>query len=330
MNQTLVRVGLQPAGLLLLALAGCASHTKLATAPTAPDAMQRQVKNAVDAGDGDYQVKALRAKLDANPKDTTTRLELAAHYLKAGFPDIAIEHCRLACERDPESAEAHLALAKVLRRQDQTAEATSELAAFAQAHKDTDNVEVWAWLGLLQDETSVWKAGEASHRKAIALAPNRDDLHNNLGYCLLRLDRKPEAAIEFREALKLNPQSTFARNNLGIALAAEPKEAILNWQSAATPADAHSNMAAILIEAGKYAEARQEIDLALSYNQQHSAALKNLRLVSQLDGKPAEVKSAPRAQNRLARARAAWHRFWSGGDSAGSTTSNSGTPVASR
>jgi Flp pilus assembly protein TadD len=312
-----------------LSLAGCASHTKTAVVqPTTPEAMQRQVRNAVDAGDGDYQTRTLRAKLDANPRDTAARLELAAHYQKAGFPDIAIEHCRLACERDPESAEAHLALAKLLRHQNQTAEAAKELAAFANHHQD--NIEIWAWLGLLQDETSDWKSGEASHRKAIALAPTRDDLHNNLGYCLLQQNRKPEAAIEFREALKLNPQSTFARNNLGIALASEPKEAILNWQSVSTPADAHSNMAAVLIEAGQYTEARSEINLALSYNQQHSAALSNLRLVSQLDGKAAEINLPARTSKRFSRARKAWHRFWSGSDANGDTTRNSGTPVASR
>ena len=326
MNRSLVSL----VAFCFFGLASCASHAKSSKVVPAPlpDAMQRQIRNAVDAGDGDYQARVLRAKLDANPRDTAARLELASHYQKAGFLDIAIEHCRLACERDPESAEAHLALAKLLRRQNQTTEAASELTAFAEKHKE--NVEIWAWLGLLQDETGGWKAGEASHRKAIALAPNRDDLRNNLGYCLLQQDRKPEAAAEFREALKLNPQSTFARNNLGMALAGEPKEAILNWQSVATLADAHSNMAAVLIEAGQYADARREIDLALSYNQQHSAALNNLRLVSQLDGKTAEIKVPARTGTRFSRARVAWHRFWSGSDVSGGTTRNSGTPVASR
>ena len=137
-----------------------------------------------------------------------------------------------------------------------------------------------------------------------------------------------EAAAEFREALRLNPQSTIARNNLGVALAGQPKDAILNWQSIASPADAHNNMAAVLIETGQYAEARREIDLALSYNRQHSAALNNLRLVSELDGKATEIRVPAQSGTRLSRARAAWRHFWGGNGDQG--TNNSGTPVASR
>lgn len=310
-------------------LSGCATHTAAAAAaPHTASPFERQVRNAADAGEGDLEARQLRAKLDANPADTATRLQLADHYAKAGFPDIAVEHCRLACERAPESVDAHLALAKLLRQQEQAEEGATVLRRFAAAHGD--DVEVEAWLGLLEDETGNWVAGEAAHRKAIALAPNRDDLHNNLGYCLLEQGRNADAAAEFRAALQLNPQSAVARNNLGLATAGNKTEAILNWQSVASPADAHNNMAAVLIEQGRYAEARREIDLALGYNRQHSAALNNLRLVSELDGKAAEVKLPARTGTRFSRLRAAWRHFWSGGSQAGQDGGNSGTTVASR
>ena len=263
----------------------------------------------MDAGDGDYDAKVLRAKLLADPQDLKTRLELARHYHRAGYPEIAIEHCRLACERAPESVEAHVALAQnAARRSPERRKPRKELEKFAPPdglnHLDGLNhgdgeVEVWAWLGLLRDESGDWKAGEAAHRKAVALAPGRDDLHNNLGYCLLKQGRKDDAAEEFRAALKINSQSLIARNNLGLALAGNPKEAVLNWQSVADPASAHNNLAVALIESGNYVEARREIDLALSYNQHHSAALKNLRLVSQLDGKAAEITRRCAAQAEL-------------------------------
>ena len=256
--------------------------------------------NAVDAGDGDYGARALRARLEANPNDLKLRLELARYYQRSGFPEVAIEHCRLACERAPESVEAHVELAKMLRSDSRTSEAAAGLSEFAATHAEA--VDVWAWLGLLRDESGDWSGGETAHRKAVALAPQRDDLHNNLGYCLLRQGRKEQAAEEFRAALQLNAQSTTARNNLGLALVgeptADPKEAVLNWQSVSDAASAHNNMAVALIETGKYADARREIEIALSYNQQHSAALKNLRLVSQLDGKPAEIPAAGRSENK--------------------------------
>ena len=111
-------------------------------------------------------------------------------------------------------------------------------------------------MGLLQDAAGEWKAGEAAHRKALALEPGRDDLHNNLGYCLLRQGRKKEALEEFREALKINPKSAMARNNLA-ARWREMKEAVQKLQSVTDPASAHNNMAAVLIKAGEYAEARR-------------------------------------------------------------------------
>ncbi len=102
------------------------------------------------------------------------------------------------------------------------------------------------------------RAGEKAHRAALELDPKRDSLHNNLGYNLLQQGKAKEAAAEFREALKLKPDSEVARNKLGMALAADPdpagsNDAILHWQSVSDPATAHSNMAALLIRQKRYA-----------------------------------------------------------------------------
>ena len=157
-----------------------------------------------------------------------------------------------------------------------------EATAVLQDFKGTHDADILAWLGLLQDEAGEWKAGEKSHRAALELAPDRDDLHNNLGYCLLEQGKKSQAADEFRAALRINKNSIFAHNNLGVALASSSgvkgsPEAVSQWQSVADPATAHSNMAAVLMESGKYTEARKEIGLALGYNRQHPAALTNLQ-----------------------------------------------------
>ena len=312
-----------------LLLAACAKHAAVTRAPVLqPTVVEREVANAVDAGDGDFQLKQLRARLERDPGDLSARLEIARHYRETGFPEISLEHLRLACERAPESVEAHIELAKMLRQTSQVHQAAATLEEFA-AHHET--VEVWAWIGLLRDESGAWAGGEQAHRHAITLQADRDDLHNNLGYCLLREGKKEEAAQEFRTALRLNPGSVIARNNLGLALAGHPDEAVLNWQSVADAATAHNNMAVALIEAGKYAEARKEIEIALSYNRQNPAALSNLRLVSQLDGKPAVVAPRSEAPARVSRLAAAWRRFW-GRSTADSSRekSDSGMAVAAR
>ncbi len=71
-----------------------------------------------------------------------------------------------------------------------------------------------------------------------------------------------------------------------MALAASPKEALAQLQANGDPAAAHNNLAVLLMEQRRYAEARRELVTALEYRRDYSAALNNLRLVSELDGQP--------------------------------------------
>jgi len=126
-------------------------------------------------------------------------------------------------------------------------------------------------------------------------------LHNNLGYNLL-LQGQPEAgAAEFRRAIEIDPRSQIAHNNLGAALAAQSHpdaaEALSEWQRASDPAVAHNNLAAVLMEQGRYTEARLELDAALQLHRDLPAALANLRLVSEKDGLPATVPAAAQPVN---------------------------------
>jgi Flp pilus assembly protein TadD len=273
-------------------------------AGAAVNPFDRQVQNARDMGDGDYQLNLLRQNVAAEPDTVTPRLELAKAYRDRGYPDVALEITRLAAARFPDSGDAELALVQDLHAQKQPNEATASLEGFLKAHPQTAP-EFESWLGILLDESGQWTSGEAHHRKAVELAPASDSLHNNLGYNLLMQKKNTEAAAEFREALKRNPASQIARNNLGSALAAEnAAQAVATFQSSTDPATAHNNLAAVLIENGNYAAARRELTIALGYNKTHSAALKNLQLVSRLDGKDATLP-APPAETR-------WHRFKTG------------------
>jgi Flp pilus assembly protein TadD len=288
--------------------------------------------NAVYAGEGDFEARILRAKLDTDPSNVEARLALARHYQQRGFPDIALEHCRIACERSPGSVDAHIELAKMLRDQQRPQEGAEALAAFVDAN--SGDARAWAWLGVLRDEAGDPKAGEQAHRKAVALAPGRDDLLNNLGYSLLQQNRKTEAAEFFRAALKINPESAIARNNLGLAQADNAGEALLDWQAISGPAAAHNNLAASFIETGRYEDARLEIQRALTYDARYAPALNNLELISELDGKPAVVKPAvvkpvsTASKNLLSRISARWRQWTTGGDK--QKTQEAETEVASR
>ena len=278
-------------------MASCVQHTQVAKGPgpgRIPPAPQnvwdRQIHNAIDAGDGDYQLRVLRQKLAADPDNIPIRLEMAKAYFERGYPDVALEVSRLAAARFPESGEAQLALVRALRDMNRRTEAIDGLVAFLKAHP-LSGPEYFSWLGILRDESGLWPLAEPAHRRALELAPSLDYLHNNLGYNLLMQKKYPEAAEEFREALKLNPRSPVARNNLGSTLANldQTEQAVANWQAASDPATAHNNLAAVLMEKGNYASARKELEIALSYNNAYPAALKNLELVSRLDGHPATL-----------------------------------------
>jgi tetratricopeptide (TPR) repeat protein len=304
------RLWLAALGLLM---ASCVQHTPVAKAPPPPRSVwDRQIHNAIDAGDGDYQLRVLREKLAADPDNIPIRLEMARAYFDRGYPDVALEIARLAAARFPESGEAQVSLVRALRDMNRRTEAIDSLTAFLKAHPQT-GPEYFSWLGILRDESGLWPLAEPAHRKALELAPSLDYLHNNLGYNLLMQKKYAEAAGEFREALKLNPRSPLARNNLGLALANldETDQAVANWQSASNPATAHNNLAAVFVEKGNYAKARKELEIALSYNNAYPAALKNLELVSRLDGHPATLALKP-AESRWRRWKIAFRRLFVG------------------
>ena len=281
--------------LAFAALTAACTHTsavKTAAVPAPKPATvwDRQVRNAVDAGDGDLQFRQLRQKVAGEPDNIAARLDLARAYRERGYHEIALEISRLAAERFPESGAAQLSLVRDLRDVNHRAEAITGLETFLKAHPQNSQ-EYYSWLGILRDESGLWPLGEPAHRKAIELAAGVDYLHNNLGYNLLMQKKNEEAAAEFRESLRLNPSSEVARNNLGLALANsnESSQAVTYWQSTTDAASAHNNLAVVWIEKGNYAEARTELQLALSLNRNNAAALKNLELVSRLSGTPATL-----------------------------------------
>ena len=262
--------------------------------------MHRQILNAVDAGEGDVRVRELRSRVTANPDDLEARLELARRYQSAGFPEIAIEHYRLAGARWPDNSEIAVLLARGLHASGATAQARAHLETFLANHSDT-NADAFSWAGIFQDELGDYAAGERSHRAALNRREGFSPLHNNLGYNLLLQGRHGEAVREFRRALELDANSAIARSNLAIALAERPVEAVNAWTAVTDAASAHNNLGAVLMERGDYEGARREFETALGYNNQHPAALSNLQLVAGLDGGSVALPAAGSAS--------AWRRF---------------------
>ena len=289
----------------------CISHQEIAstTRPdyAVPKVMKRQIQNAVDAGDGDYFARALREKLVANPDDLAARLKLAEHYQQAGFPELSLDHYRLAAARFPVNSDVAIRLAKTLRDLGHSQEAVESLVNFCKPGVQP-SPELLSLLGILRDDAGQFREAEEAYRQALKNAPKLAYLHNNLGYNLLLQNKPEEEAAEFQQALALEPHSQYARNNLGLALAAQSASgaALLHWESVAGPAAAHNNLASVLIEQGHYAAARKELEIALGYQRDHPAALANLKLLSELDGKDSTL---PGTGTKNTRPASFWGRF---------------------
>jgi Flp pilus assembly protein TadD len=283
--------------------------------------MKRHVENATDKGDGDIELRGLRQRLAANPDDLTLRLQLASLYLQRGVPDLALEHYRLANAQYPNSVDVALTLAKTLRAMGAPEEALKTIRACAALHPE-GRWELLSFEGILYDEQGKTALAEASYRKALTLEPAREALHNNLGYNLLLQKKPEEAAVEFRRALELDPRSITARNNLGEALAASPKEALGELKRAASSdAVAHNNLGAVLMEQGRYSEARTELDAALQARPDFSEALQNLKLASEHDGQPITVPAPKSPVNFWSHVASGWGRLLgSSGDAKAAST----------
>lgn len=323
-NKGIVRPCVAGMFIAALSMTGCVSKTAtLHSPPYFKASPTRETTNAVDQGDGDLEIANLRRVMMSHPDDVEARLRLAQAYAVRGFPDVALEHYRLAAERFPGSVDAALGLAKALHKANQKEEAFVGFKAFVKAHPQNTS-EPYEWLGILNDDLQNWKDSQLAYETALLHSPNSAELHNNLGYALLMQYQNNSAAMEFRAALRIKHDMVIARNNLGIALAADPdakpNEAILNWQAVSGPAAAHNNMAALLIERGDYSGARKELGAALRYDQQNAQAIYNLALVSERDGKPAVIPAAVGtkvAGTSTAKQPSAWFRLFHPGNHAG-------------
>ncbi len=179
--------------------------------------MARQVQNAVDAGEGDLEARVLRKRLALDASDLDARILLARLYSRKGLPDLALEHYRLAAALFPDSVVVTLSLAKMLREMGEVDKALEVVEAGMARHPE-GNWELLSLQGILEDGQGRFAQAEAAHRAALALAPWRAALLNNLGYNLLLHEHFDAAAAEFRLALAIDPGSGVARNNLGDCL----------------------------------------------------------------------------------------------------------------
>ena len=119
----------------------------------------------------------------------------------------------------------------------------------------------WKILGAVLKQTGRLNESLVASQRAVELAPQDTEAHNNLGVTLIDLGRLDEAEASLRQAIALKPDSVDAHCNLGVTFKAFGRldEAKASYEQAIALngkyVEAHYNLGIILQEMGRLEDA---------------------------------------------------------------------------
>ncbi|MGV0105633.1 hypothetical protein NSTCB13_04381 [Nostoc sp. DSM 114160] len=147
-------------------------------------------------------------------------------------------------------------------------------------------------------EDKKFEEAALKYKAALRLDPNSVFAHNNLGIALYKQGKLSEAIAAYQQALQIDPNFATAHNNLGNALSNQGKlsEAIAAYQQALqidpNNAAAHNNLGNALSNQGKLSEAIAAYQQALQIDPNNAAAHNNLGNALYEQGKLSEAIAA--------------------------------------
>lgn len=182
--------------------------------------LSREAESCLDNGDLE-QARRLYADIcRARDDDARAWLMFGAINGELGNVVVAQNALERAVALDSDNAEAHLALAHLLRARGQPAKAMA--SASRAVAVDANFVEGWLFVAAIAGRLRDWPRAEEACHRAIGLAPERTEGHVNLGNVLLATGRAPQAEGSFRKALTLG-DTAEAWFGLGTALGAQDR-----------------------------------------------------------------------------------------------------------
>ncbi len=119
--------------------------------------------------------------------------------------------------------------------------------------------EFWFYFALGNLASHAWER-VAYRQAAVAIRPNSDGARANLGFALWHLKDTRGAIEQCRQALRLNPRSAAAHNNLGYFLSGEDLESAIKHYKSALEIEpsyrqGHANLGVAFQEQGRFAAA---------------------------------------------------------------------------
>ena len=184
--------------------------------------LSRQAESCLDNGDL-AQARRLYADIcRVRENDAHAWLMFGAINGELGNVAVAENALERAITLDSDNAEAHLALAHLLRAKGQPVKAMASASRAVEV--DANFVDGWLFIAAIAGRLAEWPRAEEACQHAIELAPDRTEGHVNLGNVLLATGHASQAEEAYRKALTLG-ETAEAWLGLGMALGAQDRHA---------------------------------------------------------------------------------------------------------
>jgi Tfp pilus assembly protein PilF len=159
-------------------------------------------------------------------------------------------------------------------------------AVYQQAVKqDPNRADAWSRLAVLDDKQGKFDESLEAYQKALAAKPGCAGIYCNMGYSLYLQHRWAEAEMNLRQAIALQPDNDKAHNNLGLVLGhlGRDADALAEFRKGGcNEAEAHNNLAFVLTLEDRLPEAKEHYERTLALNPSCASARKALREIDPL------------------------------------------------
>lgn len=230
----------------------------------------------------DEATQHYRKALDLNPEFALAHVNFGDALVLRGTVDEAIGHFRKALEIEPGLVVAHYSLGRALARKGLLAEASGEYMA---VKSDSTIAVAYYDLGNAYFRRGEYRQAAEQYRQSVKINPDYAVAYFSLGNALSKMGQAQAAIEQYRQAVKHDGEYAEAYSNLGTALEAEGKleEAIRAYRRAIELkpryAPARYNLGNALVTRGEVEAAIEAYRSAIQIDPRHAPAHFNLGLL---------------------------------------------------
>ena len=208
----------------------------------------------------------------------------------AAKPKQEVDPLSLAFKSGPTSPQLYVAMAEMAYRggnADQARQLYQKALSMEPKH-----LEALLSAARMEDREGRLEVAIGLYDRAAKAHPKNPTALNDLGLCLARKGDLESGRRVLQQAVQLEPRKALYRNNIAKVLIEmnQLQAAAANLEAVHTPAVTHYNMAVLLAQRGRQAEASQALALALAIDPQMEPAK---ALLAQINPAPARQALAP-------------------------------------